>query len=207
MRIREVREEKGMTQTDLAKRMGTTQQNIQRWETEQVNMRAETLVRMSRVLGKSVAYLLGVAPEGMSPIADEYEVPLYESIAAGMPIEMIPVNETFAIPGSLHDRYPKAFLLKVAGESMNRILPNGSYALIDPCETVDEDGRPYAVRIDHRDATIKRVHMLAHGVQLIPDSNDPTYHPMVYDDTDPDSDDVAIIGRVVWYCIPYDWQF
>lgn len=84
------------------------------------------------------------------------DVPLYGSIAAGIPIEMEAVEDTFVIPHALHARYPKAFLLRVVGESMNRKLPNGSYALINPCKRV-VDGRAYAVCVNGYDATIKRV--------------------------------------------------
>ena len=84
-RIKEAREERGLTQAELAKRMNTSQQNIQRWETGSVNMRADTLVRMGQILNKSVAYLLGFnSMEETS--SNEVEVPLYGSIAAGTPI-------------------------------------------------------------------------------------------------------------------------
>lgn len=207
MRIAEARKEKGLSQADLAKRMGTTQQNVQRWETGAVNMRADTLVKMSRILNKSIGYLLGFTADSETVVTSESEVPLYGAIAAGTPIEMIPIDETFSIPSELHDKYPDAFLLKVQGESMNRIIPNGSYALIDPCLNVEENGKPYAVCVNGFDATIKRVKMLAHGVELIPDSNDPTYRPQIYDFNDPESQKITIIGKVVWYTLPYKWDF
>ena len=60
-----------------------------------------------------------------------FDCNLYGSIAAGTPIEMIEVNETHPIPTEIHDRFPNAFLLKVSGESMNRVIPNGCYVLVD----------------------------------------------------------------------------
>lgn len=205
-RIKEAREERGLTQVELAKRMNTSQQNIQRWETGSVNMRADTLVRMGQILNKSVAYLLGFS--SMEETAsNEVEVPLYGSIAAGTPIEMMPVEETFTIPKALKDKYPNAFLLKVEGESMNKIIPNGSYALVDPCSTVEREMQPYAVCVNGYDATIKRVKLLSNGIELIPDSNDPTYRSRVFDFGDPESEKITIIGRVVWYTLPYSWVF
>lgn len=135
------------------------------------------------------------------------EVPLYGSIAAGMPREMIEVEDTHAIPLEVQRNFPDAFLLRVVGESMNRILPNGSYALVDPCEEVERDGQPYAVCVNGFDATIKRVKKLHNGFELVPDSTDPTFTSKVYDYGIEGTETITVIGRVVWYCIPYEWRF
>ena len=135
------------------------------------------------------------------------EVPLFSRIAAGKPIEMEDYEDTFPIPAFIHDRYPDAKLLKVDGESMNRILPNGCYALVDPCDEVLHDGKPYAVCVNGYDATVKRVRKLNNGFELVPDSTDPTYTPTVYNFNEPQTDPVTVIGEVVYYVLPYDWGF
>lgn len=136
-----------------------------------------------------------------------YDCPLYGSIAAGTPIEMVEVEDTFPIPSEMHRRYPEAFLLRVEGESMNRVLPNGCMALVDPCEAMERDGEPYAVCVNGYDATIKRVRTLANGFELDPDSTDPTYKPTIYDYGVEGTETITVIGRVVWYCVPFDWGF
>ena len=50
------------------------------------------------------------------------------------------------------------------------------------------------------DATIKRIRKLANGVELIPDSYDPTYRPKVYDFNEEDTPAIKILGKVVWWC-------
>lgn len=114
-------------------------------------------------------------------------------------------ENTFSIPGELSRRYPDAFLLKVDGESMSRILPNGSYALVNPCHEAI-DGRVYAVAVNGYAATIKRVRNLANGIELLPDSIDPTFRPIVYDYADPQAESVTVIGEVVWYVVPFDFM-
>ena len=138
---------------------------------------------------------------------DYIDVPLYGSIAAGTPIEMMEVDDTFPIPTKMHERHPKAFLLKVEGRSMDRILPDGCYALIDPCETVEKSGDPYAVCVNGYDATIKRVRKLNNGFELVPDSTDPTYSVQTYNYNEPGTETITIIGRVVYYVLPFDWSF
>lgn len=135
------------------------------------------------------------------------DVPLYGSIAAGTPIEMIEIEDTFPVPTKVHEKHPDAFLLKVVGESMNKILPNGCYALVDPCEDVEVNGQPYAVCVNGFDATVKRVDKLANGFRLKPDSNDPTYTEHTYNYNEPDTEQITIIGKVVYYVLPYDWGF
>lgn len=142
-----------------------------------------------------------------SSFDDYVEVPLYGSIAAGEPIEMISCHDTHPVPSAVRAKYPDGFLLKVDGESMNRVLPNGCYAYIDPSKTVDRPMKPYAVCVNGYDATIKRVRSLNNGFELVPDSSDPTYKPTVYDYGIDDTPEITVIGRVVWYCVPFDWEF
>ena len=139
--------------------------------------------------------------------SDFVDVPLYGSIAAGTPIEMVAVDDYHPIPSPMHDRYPDAFLLRVSGESMNRVLPNGCYALVDPCEEVVKDNDPYAVCVNGYDATIKRVKKLANGFQLVSDSTDPTNAVQTFNYNEPGTETLTVIGKVVWYVLPFDWSF
>lgn len=136
-----------------------------------------------------------------------FDCKLYGSIAAGTPIEMIEVEDTHPIPTEVHEMYPDAFLLRVEGESMNRVIPNGCYVLVDPCHDVERDMEPYAVCVNGFDATVKRVRTLSNGFELVPDSTDPTFKPRVYDYGEPDTETITVIGRVVWYTLPFDWRF
>lgn len=148
----------------------------------------------------------GLKVKGGKPTTAMTDVPLYGSIAAGVPIEMAEVEDSQPIPTAVYTRYPRAFLLRVEGNSMNNILPNGCLALIDPCNTVDRDGKAYAVCVNGYDATIKRVRKLNNGFVLEPDSTDPTYQPKVFNFNEPDTMAITIIGRVVFYVLPTDWE-
>lgn len=159
-----------------------------------------------KALGVTVTYLLGM-DAAAEPNTNTVDVPLYGSIAAGTPIEMMPIEDTQPIPAAVHQKHPNAFLLKVEGESMNRVLPNRSYALVDPCDAVEIDGAPYAVCVNGYDATIKRVRKLNNGFQLVPDSTDPTYEAKTYNYNEPETQTITVIGRVVYYVLPFDWEF
>lgn len=207
-KIAEARVAKGWTQADLAKRIGTTQQQIARYESGSNDVKSSVLIKMSAAMGVTISYLLGLESEEIDSSPNSFvDVPLYGSIAAGKPIEMIAVEGSHPIPTKVRERYPDAFLLKIEGDSMNRVLPNGCYALVDPRQTADCDGAPYAVCVNGYDATIKRVRKLNNGFELVPDSNDPTYEKKTYNYNDPDTETITVIGRVVYYVLPFDWAF
>ena len=85
---------------------------------------------------------------------------------------------------------------------MNRVLPDGHYALIDPCDEIRTSGQIYAIAVGDSAATIKHVRVLGNGLELVPDSDDPTHHPMVFDYADEALPEIRVIGRVVWHCPP-----
>ena len=203
-RIAEARKRAGLTQKQLAEMVGTSQQTVYRWENGGRNISSVNLEKLSKALNVSIAYLMGLESLVKESTVD---LPLYGSIAAGKPIDMMEVESTHPVPLSVANSHPGSFLLKVEGESMNRILPNGCYAVVEPCRDVKHDGKPYAVCVNGYAATIKRVKKLANGFQLVPDSTDPTYRPRTYDYNEPGTEVITVIGEVVYYVLPYDWSF
>ena len=208
-----IRNHYGYNQTDFGERVGVSQVTVSNWETSGHDMSRESIEKVISAFPVSYDDIKsdenGFANK-VNKADDEcgyIEIPLLARIAAGTPIEMEDYSDSFSIPAKLHERYPDAFLLRVDGESMNRVLPNGCYALVDPCHEVLHEGKPYAICVNGYDATIKRVRRLNNGFELVPDSTDPTYAPTVYNFNDPQTDPVIIIGEVVYYVLPYDWGF
>lgn len=207
-KIAEARVAKGWSQQQLADAIGATQQTIQRYESGARDIKSSVIIKLSEALGVTISYLLGLETSTTNHAdAEMTEVPLYGAIAAGTPIEMLTVDGSYPIPTHVRKKYPDSYLLKVEGESMNRVLPNGCYALVDPRQTADCNGAPYAVCVNGYDATIKRVRKLNNGFELVPDSNDPTYLKKTYNYNEPDTEEITVIGRVVYYVLPYDWSF
>ena len=118
---------------------------------------------------------------------------------------MLEINERYPVPISIFQKHPNAFYLKVEGESMNRVLPNESYALIDPAQRDVQDGKVYAISVDSSSATIKRIHVLENeaGFELRPDSYDPLFKPAVFKQADQNIHTLQTLGLVVWYTVPY----
>nr|WP_314638567.1 XRE family transcriptional regulator [uncultured Olsenella sp.] len=207
--VARLRAKHGLSQRALAAKLDITNGAVASWESK------DTLPDYERI--KQIAQLFDVPVPTLFaryiPTRDEEEfsseeLRVYGKIAAGTPFEMEEGDYGFPCPTFLTKRHPKAFFLEVYGESMNRVLPNGSLALVDP--TLREpvlDGSVYAVCVNGYDATVKRVRRLENGLELDPDSTDPTFHPMVYDATVEGTETITIIGRVIWYTIPFEWEF
>lgn len=207
--IRRLRENADMSMEELGERVGKTRSAVSQYENDKIVPRMGVIEDMAEVFGVSKMAIIGED----SLLIDGLEnggwvrVPLYGRIAAGTPITMEEVDNFALVPLEVMERHPGAFLLTVEGNSMDRILPNGVHALIEPCSEVLHDGKPYAVCVNGCDATIKRVRRLADGFELVPDSSDPTFHPKVYDNGNPADEKVTIIGEVVYHVMPYDWEY
>lgn len=213
--IHAIRTNYGLSQKQLAQIAEVSQTAVSSWECGQNVPRVSNAERIVEALpdlkmDDIYSQVLGYARRVLRQSKGESDslfgyAPLYGSIAAGAPIEMLQINEVHPVPTTLLERYPKSFYLKVSGESMNKCLPNGSYALVYPTSEVI-DGAVYAVNVGGSDATVKRVRKLNNGVMLEPDSTDPTYRPQVFDYDDESHETLAVIGRVVWFCVPYDYE-
>ena len=59
MRLKDLREEAGMTQKELAEKIGNVQRNISNWESGNTQPDLETVVKLAEVFGVTTDELLG----------------------------------------------------------------------------------------------------------------------------------------------------
>lgn len=209
--LKNIRKRAQKTQEEVARDLGIVIGTYRNWEQQNNNPSPDNMARLASYFDCTANDLILVGSEPGNIAYEMTDAPLFGRIAAGTPLEMgdpenWPDNKV-QIPSAVMDEHPDSFLLTVTGNSMNRVLPNGCYALIDPNRKEPViDNRAYAVCVNGYDATIKRVHKLANGFELVPDSTDPTYKPKVYDYGEPGTDVITILGEVVWYTIPYDFE-
>lgn len=213
--INAIRIHKGLSQNQLARAAGVSQTTVSAWERGTSTPRKSNAMRiLAAIPGIDYDDIMSEENGFANRLKRSIErgsqpsgIPPHSAISADAPIEILNVEDTFPIPMKMRDRYPNAFLMKVTDSSMDRILPDGCYALVDPCDAIDRNGDPYAVRVDECDTTIKRVRKLNNGFELMPDSTDPTYPARTYNYNEPGTETIKIIGRVVYYVLPFDWSF
>lgn len=124
-----------------------------------------------------------------------YMCPVYGKIAAGIPnwaeecIEgRIPIDpDLFGIIDP-----EEHFFLQVNGESMNKIIRNGAYALIHKQDTV-ENGEIAVILVNGYEATLKKFSKQNDLVILEPMSNDESFQVQIYNKETP----IKILGKYV----------
>ena len=123
----------------------------------------------------------------IKPIAASGSLPIIGAAHAGDPCPAfeldcgsIPCPEEYCKEGN--------FFIKITGDSMNNVLTDGSYALIDT--HVDAQSGD--------DATVKRIKKMDGFIVLEPDSTNPSHKRRIIDATDQSSPEVRILGRVVY---------
>lgn len=199
--IIKIRKDHQLTQYELAEIAGVSRGAVSQWEGGFSEPRMGAIQKMADALNISKS----------SIIEDDYsdgyvDAPIYGSIAAGTPIEMIEDTGTFPVPERIAAAHPKGGYLRVRGNSFDRTLPDGCLAYVDFDMREPNEYDAFAVCVNGYAATIKRVRVQPNGVQLVPNSSDPSYQPVTYDYSVPGTDEVTIIGKVVWATMPFDYQ-
>lgn len=214
-RIKSRRKTLGISVEALAKLVDKNISTIYRYEANDIKtLPLDILEPLALALQTTPNELMGwdlnfvdVNAQGMkNQISQTATVPLYGSITAGTPEEMFSTSDTISIPIEFHLKFPNAFMLTVNGDSMDKIIPNGSYALINPCED-PVDGDVYAVAVNGSEATLKRVHCFPGGMILKPESNNNDHEVKAYDFSKEDCEPVRIIGKLIWFMSPFNIKF
>lgn len=194
--LKKIRIENNLTQEELAKKINTSRSNIANYENDKNMPSIDILEKLSKIFGCSIDYLLGKTTENSISISDKiYMCPVYGQIPAGEPnwaeecIEgRLPLD-----PNLMNIVDPEeCYFLRVNGESMNKIIKNGAYALIRKADWV-ENGDIAVVLVNGYDATLKKFTKNNDVVVLEPMSNDPSFQTQIYTKDTP----IKIIGKYI----------
>lgn len=186
---------KGWRQADLCRAVGTTDGQVSSWYNGKYRPNGETMEKIAKALGVSVAYLLGKeeVPMAALTIPKATETPVLGSVAAGVPIE---AQED--VIGSVFTEKPGLFALRVKGDSMSPRIMDGDLLLVQPQNTA-QDG-DLVIALIEGEATCKVLRHNAYGVTLVPFNA--AYAPFVYAGSQ--AEDLRVIGKVVES--RHDWR-
>ena len=207
--IKHRRKELGMTQTDLAKKLGYTDKSmISKIENGSIDLPQSKIISFAEVLNISPSDLMGWEEPSPAnkldyskisnimplPYKEGRTVPLIGSIACGTPIL---ADENIEKEIQLPEDISADFCLRCKGDSMiNARIYDGDIVFIRKQPMV-ENGEIAAVLIDEMadvsEATLKRVYIYEDKRMLI--AENPAYPPMVYSNEDMNS--VRIAGKAV----------
>ena len=175
--IKELRLSAGLTQEELAQRLGISPQTVFGWEHGKFAPKGKRL--------RAVADFFGVSEEDISAPKQKTRVPVLGVVPAGIPIEAIEdIIGWEDVPSEWTGDY---FGLKVRGDSMSPKYLDGDTIIVKVQPTCDS-GQDCVVQVNGFDATLKKVVMEDEHFVLVPYNDN--YEPMVFPS-------VKILGTVV----------
>lgn len=210
--IKQYRNNKGLSLRDFAKQCGLShtyisalEKNIDPRTGKPIAPTLDTVKYLSKGMNMSIEEILKILDDEQefrlkeeAPKYDDkkfYMCPVYGQISAGQPnwaeecIEgRLPLDPD--LMGIVNPE--EHFFLRVNGESMNKVIRNGAFALIHKQDMV-EDGEIAVVLVNGYDATLKKFTRQGDMIILEPQSNDESFKTQVYDKTTP----IKILGKYV----------
>lgn len=202
------REELELSQQEVANLIGVNKSIISRWENNKVkNIGIDNMQKLLKVLSIDSLSFLNISNNSNSSSASSSEYPYIPNpVVAGIPqsIEGLTELPQIVIPDELLGKYAKnknIIIMKVNGESMNRVIENGS--IIGVLTDIDryslKNGDIVVFNHDY-EYSLKRFYNLGDKIIFKPDSTDMRFTDIVYS---PD-EAISIVGKVIMNSYIYD---
>lgn len=201
--LKAIREERKMSQQDIADKIGIDRSAISYWESGKSDPTMGNVVKLADILKVDILSLIGgnFNFDNAIPIemdSDTMMIPVLGTIKAGTPIEaQEDILEYVDIPRSWTRGGKKFYGLFISGDSMYPKYNEKDIVIFEQNEDMElANGKDCAVMVNGFDATFKNVRLNQAGIQLIPlnmDNND-GYVPTFYDIEQIQTLPVKIIG-------------
>nr|DAF71545.1 MAG TPA: hypothetical protein [Caudoviricetes sp.] len=197
-RVKALREGAGLTQAELADKVGLTNRAVGAWESGRSRPRLDKLSKLADILGTTPYYLLnGDGPERVESRAASAVVPMrtlgVTRMGDGDEQEADSVVE---VPEGVAERHPGLFVVHGIGSCMDRRFPEDAALGVDPSMR-PKTGDAVLAR-DEAHGSFVHVYMAGSGgtVMLSADSWSESYEDLV---VGPDDPPVEVLGTVVWW--------
>lgn len=210
--IKHLLKEHNMTQSDLANKIGIAKSTMSDYMNFRAKPGAGTLEKMAAVFGVAKSDIDTTYKNAHAEIVDgelvlinesdcecNDKVPIIGKIAAGTPIEAVQdIVDRIRPPYEVTD-INDLFGLVVNGDSMNKIVPNGHYAVLRKQQDI-ENGEIAAVIVNGNYATLKKVYKFTDLIILEPCSYDPSFKDQQY--SKENCEEIKIIGKFLYSVSP-----
>lgn len=208
--IKRLREQRGLTQEELAKAVGMSRPAVTQWETGWSQPRMGTIEKLAAFFGVSKGEIIDDEkvdhlPAGAIPVysSGEATVPLLTlgRVHAGALTDEEEAESRVEVPASVCSRHPRAFALVVEGSCMDRVIPEGAHVLVDP-DREPANGSIAVVETEAYQAVMRRWYRGSSTLMLAADSHE-EQDDMVFG---MDDGPVRVIGTVVWWQAPEEME-
>lgn len=195
-RLKELRKQHGLSQTDFANILGIAQSTLSGWETEKFQIDDDNKKKIADYFNVSIDYLMGRSdisqlPGYIGAVSENKKIPIIGSVKCGtngLAFEYldgyVSIDESFS--GNV-----VAFRCK--GDSMKGVgINDGDIAIVRQQDDV-ESGELAVVVVNGDEGTLKRVRKFDGGIIL--EAANPDYPPRVF--TGEDLNIIKIMGKVL----------
>lgn len=206
-RIKQRREQLGISQTELAECIGTSKQNLYKYENDIItNIPSDRVEALAKRLNTSPAYIMGWNEGDSLPspaiTEDTVTFPVITSVAAhydGVSIDESAAGEKIEVPRAyLKGRKAEDFCaMRVRGDSMYPDFRNGDIVLVLKQSTMNHSGEIGVISYGDDEMTIKRINYVdgEDWLELVP--LNPAYPPRRIEGVDLESCHIIGIPRVL----------
>lgn len=194
-KIRAHRDELGLTQAELADKLGLTYSSVSQWESGRATPRTPILRQLADLFDTTVAELMGEDATEAAISGTSRMVPLLGFAHMGEPCDEGTLADEVEVPASIADAHPRGFMVHAQGGCMDNRFPHDALLLVDP-DMEPVNGQPVLAETADYGAVVRNYTRGRSTVMLTADS-----HSGEYDDilAGPGDEPVVCKGRVVWY--------
>lgn len=194
-KIRAHRDELGLTQAELADKLGLTYSSVSQWESGRATPRTPIIRQLAELFDTTVADLMGEDAAEAAISGASRMVPLLGYAHMGEPCDEGNLAEEVEVPASIAEAHPRGFMVHAQGGCMDNRFPHDALLLVDP-DMEPVNGEPVLAETADYGAVVRNYTRGRSTVMLTADS-----HSGEYDDILAGPDDAPVVckGRVVWY--------
>lgn len=190
-KIKYYREQRGLTQEDLAKRLNISRQSISRYESGDRATNQDFLFELADIFEVNIDDFFPPRENFVTKVQEIINIPVLGTITCGEPILAEENIESYR--EEVADLTPSGnvFFLETKGDSMVPTIPEGSFVLIRQQEEVENNEIAAVLVNGDTEATLKRVKYQGDTMILMPDNKN--YEPIIVNEDFP----ARIIGKAV----------
>lgn len=207
-KLRKLRDSIDKTQLELSKLLHVTKSTISMYERNERTPSPDILKKYSQLFDVSIDYLLGTPNDTVEMLGQAVTMNKYpyidDYVSAGSPVNIEGMKDVpnIYVPDELLGSYAgskRLFFLKVNGESMNKIIPNGSTIGVISYDSINDikNGDIVVYSTEEHSFAVKYFYKEKNKLIFKPSS---TYH-YYYDKVFDINDNIRIIGKVVIYSV------
>ena len=201
--LKYIRQQRGISQQELAEKIGTDRSTISRWENGEIDTPLEMAMKIAEILQISYYDFFGkdLRFDNANIIdmpSDTIQIPVLGVIKAGIAIEaQQDILEYIDIPKEWTKGDKKYYGLQISGDSMYPKYEEKDIVIFE--ETFDygsANKKDCAVMVNGYDATFKNVTISESGITLVPlnINNSDNYQPTFYNKEQIENLPVKIVG-------------